>query len=112
MHAEGEDLASLCQGTLFQQYGWFSDEWDVQRNLRFCDSNLAYAVAMEIEGTFKEKGVCHGCIRHGLVVSFPTPINWYFLLRGVQAIDWHFQCLHSVYPSHLLQLESGPIPGH
>ena len=87
MYAEGEDLASLCQGTLLQQYGWFSDEWDVQRNLRFCNPDLAYAVAMEIECAFKEKGVCHGCIRHGLVVSFQAPTNSNSLLRGLQAID-------------------------
>ena len=33
VHAERENLASLCQGTLFQQYRWFSDKWDVQRDL-------------------------------------------------------------------------------
>ena len=87
MYAEREDLASLCQGTLFQQYGWLSDEWNVQRDLRFCDPDLAYAVAMEIAGAFKEEDVCHGCIRHRLVVSFFTPLNCHFLLRGLQAID-------------------------
>lgn len=79
MHAEGEDLASLYQGTLFQQYGWFPDEWDVQRDLRFCNPDLAYAVAMEIEGAVKEKAVCYGCVRHWLVVSSPTLVHYYIL---------------------------------
>ena len=97
MHAEGEDLASLCQGTLLQQYRWFPDEWDVQRDLRFCDPDLTYAVAMEIEGAFEKKGVCNGCIRHGLVVSIPAPINCYFLLQGLQAIDWYSSaCIASI----------------